>query len=153
MSSKMNNAMRIDDIKKMNLKLILDRKGINVPTLARILDVKKPYAYALLYPSGRKGARNIGTEMMKKLCEKLNVKESDFYKGVDIGNIDAIDKNKNLDEMIRYYVSMLNEEDKKTILRLIIRLLNPPKLAVVVMKELISNMDPEAAAPTGNLIS
>lgn len=141
MSSKMNNAMRIDDIKKMNLKVILDRKGINVPGLARLLEVKKPYAYALLYPSGRKGSRNIGSEMMKKLCEKLHVNESEFYKGIDIVNIDTIDKSKNLDELIRYYVSMLNEEDKKTVLRLIIRLLNPPKLAVVVMKEIISNME------------
>lgn len=140
MSSKMNNTMRIDDIKKMNLKVILDRKGMNVPELARILEVKKPYAYALLYPSGRKGSRNIGSEMMKKLCEKLNVHESEFYKGIEIINIDSIDKSRNLDELIRYYVSMLNEEDKKTVLRLIIRLLNPPKLAVVVMKEIISNM-------------
>jgi len=140
MSSKMNNTMRIDDIKKMNLKVILDRKGMNVPELARILEVKKPYAYALLYPSGRKGSRNIGSEMMKKLCEKLNVHESEFYKGIEIINIDTIDKSRNLDELIRYYVSMLNEEDKKTVLRLIIRLLNPPKLAVVVMKEIISNM-------------
>lgn len=132
--------MRIDDIKKMNLKVILDRKGLNVPELARILDVKKPYAYALLYPSGRKGSRNIGSEMMKKLCDKLDVHESEFYKGIEIINIDAIDKSRNLDELIRYYVSMLNEEDKKTVLRLIIRLLNPPKLAVVVMKEIISNM-------------
>lgn len=147
MSSKMNNAMRIDDIKKMNLKVILDRKGINVPGLARLLEVKKPYAYALLYPSGRKGSRNIGSEMMKKLCEKLNVHESEFYKGIDIVNIDSIDKSKNLDELIRYYVSMLNEEDKKTVLRLIIRLLNPPKLAVVVMKEIISNM---ATSPETN---
>jgi transcriptional regulator with XRE-family HTH domain len=146
MSSKMNNAMRIDDIKKMNLKVILDRRGMNVPELARILEVKKPYAYALLYPSGRKGSRNIGSEMMKKLCEKLNVHESEFYKGIEIINIDSIDKSRNLDELIRYYVSMLNEEDKKTVLRLIIRLLNPPKLAVVVMKEIISNMSisPEA---------
>jgi len=143
----MNNAMRIDDIKKMNLKVILDRKGINVPGLARLLEVKKPYAYALLYPSGRKGSRNIGSEMMKKLCEKLNVHESEFYKGIDIVNIDSIDKSKNLDELIRYYVSMLNEEDKKTVLRLIIRLLNPPKLAVVVMKEIISNM---ATSPETN---
>lgn len=140
MSSKMNNTMRIDDIKKMNLKVILDRKGMNIPELARILDVKKPYAYALLYPSGRKGSRNIGSEMMKKLCEKLNVHESEFYKGIEVVNIDSIDKSRNLDELIRYYVSMLNEEDKKTVLRLIIRLLNPPKLAVVVMKEIISNM-------------
>jgi len=140
MSSKMNNTMRIDDIKKMNLKVILDRKGLNVPELARILEVKKPYAYALLYPSGRKGSRNIGSEMMKKLCDKLNVHESEFYKGIEIINIDSIDKSRNLDELIRYYVSMLNEEDKKTVLRLIIRLLNPPKLAVVVMKEIISNM-------------
>jgi hypothetical protein len=113
---------------------------MNVPELARVLEVKKPYAYALLYPSGRKGSRNIGSEMMKKLCEKLNVHESEFYKGIEIINIDSIDKSRNLDELIRYYVSMLNEEDKKTVLRLIIRLLNPPKLAVVVMKEIISNM-------------
>ena len=78
----------INEIKRLNLKRILEEKKLKSVELANIIGVKPSYISALLKKTGEKGSRNLGENIIEKISKKLCIDRSEFYRfdvlGVDI---------------------------------------------------------------------
>ena len=71
----------LNEIKRQNLVRLMKERRLKSVELARMIGREPPYIAAILKPTGEKGSRNIGPKIMKIVCERLEVGESEFYKG------------------------------------------------------------------------
>ncbi|GEM_PF-2924926 len=69
----------ISEIKRLNLLRIMAERGLKNADLAKKLNAKPPQISALLKKEG-KSSRNLGQQVIDKLCVALNVDEIEFYR-------------------------------------------------------------------------
>lgn len=116
-------------IRRDNLQRLVDTYGWKPIDIARKTGRQKQQVNAWL----KKG---FGEEAAKTLAEGLNVDVSEFLRDHDM-----LSKKKDVNELLVEMIGQLNPEDKKTVARLIARLLNSPKVALIVTKEIHSLID------------
>jgi len=76
----------IEQIKKDNLKRILDERNLKPTKFALILEVSPSYVTYLLKPVGDSASRNLGQRTISKICDKLKIDPSEFYRFPDSKN-------------------------------------------------------------------
>lgn len=110
----------------------MQAKGISAAELARRLNVKQPTISNLFAPPEKSYSRNIGPNLLKKLATALDVPIEEFHVGLNGHHYSD-----EFHELIVEYLPHLDIEDKKTILREIIRYLNPPKVASRLISDVL----------------
>ena len=74
----------LNETKRQNLLRLMAEKSKRPADIARLIERDPAYISAILKPPSEKGARCIGPTILKALCEKLEVPEDEFYRGMGI---------------------------------------------------------------------
>jgi len=78
----LTNMMNTDirEIKRLNLIRLMEEHKLKSADLARLIERDPPYIAAILKPTGKVGSRSLGRKLLKAICDKLNIDESEFVK-------------------------------------------------------------------------
>lgn len=74
----------LNETKRQNLLRLMAEKNKRPVDIAKLIERDPAYISAILKPPKEKGARSIGPTILKALCDKLEVSEAEFYKGMGI---------------------------------------------------------------------
>lgn len=124
--------MDLYDVRRKNLTRLVEEKHVSNSELAARMNCKPSFISALRAKPEKTNHRNIGNRVIDKLAKALQVPIDEFHRGLTPSII--------TDEFTRLiidYLPRLHDEDKKTILRDIIRYLNPPEIASKVISDLL----------------
>jgi len=72
--------VNLNDIKRKNLMRLMEERSLRPIDLARLIDRDQVYVLMILNDKETGARRNIGNKILKIICEKLNVDESEMYK-------------------------------------------------------------------------
>jgi len=78
--------INLTETKRQNLIRLMTERKLRPIDLAELIGRDAPYISAILKPGGEKGSRSIGPKILKIICEKLQIDDSEFYVGVDFFN-------------------------------------------------------------------
>ncbi|MCK4828581.1 helix-turn-helix transcriptional regulator [bacterium] len=123
--------MELYEVRRKNLIRLLKEKGLSKSEFAAKIGCKPSFMSALCASPEKSNHRNIGNKVIQKLAKGLEVPIDEFHMGLTPSII--------ADEFTRLiidYLPRLHDEDKKTVLRNIVRYLNPPEIASKVISDL-----------------
>ena len=123
--------MELYEVRRKNLIRLMEEEGISKSDLAKRMKVRPNFIWMLCTNPEKKNSRNIGNKVISKLAKALKRPIYEFHRGLTPSII--------TDEFTRLivdYLPRLHNEDKKTLLRDVIRYLNPPEIASKVISDL-----------------
>jgi succinate dehydrogenase/fumarate reductase flavoprotein subunit len=110
-----------------NVKRLMERDGLKPAQVARDFGLTTQRISSML-----KNKSGLTDEAAKRFIDKYHWDKSEIYRGIeDLG------KAKDANELLYELITQLDIEDKKTVARLIIRLLNKPKVALIMTQKII----------------
>ena len=118
------------DIAQINIKRLMIRDGIIPAQIAKDLHFTPQNASALLNKK-----TGITDNFARKLCDKYGWDKSEIYR-----DIETIGKTRDVNEVLYELITQLDREDKKTIARLMIRMLNKPRVALIMTRQIIEHI-------------
>jgi SOS-response transcriptional repressor LexA len=77
-------STNLNETKRQNLLRLMAEKNKRPVDIARLIERDPAYIAAILKPPNEKGARSIGPTILNALCDKLEVSEDEFYRGMGI---------------------------------------------------------------------
>ncbi len=118
-------------IAQENINRLLRRDGIKSAQVARDFNFTPQNASALL-----KKKAGITDKFARRFCEKYGWDRSEIYR-----DIERVGKLGDVNDVLFDLITQLNKEDKKTVARLMIRMLNRPQIAFVITSKIIEHID------------
>jgi len=110
-----------------NVKRLMERDGLKPAQVARDFGLTTQRISSML-----KNKSGLTDEAAQRFIDKYHWDKSEIYRGIeDLG------KAKDANELLYELITQLDIEDKKTVARLIIRLLNKPKVALIMTQKII----------------
>lgn len=116
-------------ITQENIKRLMLRDGITQADMMKDFGVTRQNISKIL-------SKGITDEYATKFADKYGWDRSEIYL-----NLDSIGKEKNANDILYDLLTQLNKDDKKTIARLMVRMLNRPKESIVIISQVFSRID------------